>query len=144
MNLYPDHQKVLHKLMGYISANLDKKISLDDLSKISGYSKFHLGRLFEAQIGMTLGQYIRIQKLGSGMMTIAMTDKGILEIALSNGYESHASFTKEFKKLFGVSPGAFVESSKKKRVNVMNQNKHLIIPKPVNLWMLSIGSYHKI
>lgn len=128
MNLYHDQYRMLHKLMEYISVNLDQNITLDELSRVAGYSKFHLGRIFEAQVGMTLGQYIRLQKLESGMMKIVMTDKGILDIALDSGYGSHASFTKQFKKLFGVSPGAFVECSKKKRVNMMNQNKQLITP----------------
>ncbi len=39
-------QSVLNDLLLWIDNNLDKKLTVDDLSDISGYSPWHLFRLF--------------------------------------------------------------------------------------------------
>lgn len=107
MDSYSKRHKRLLELLVYISSNLENKLSLEELSQVSKISKFHLGRIFEAHMGLTLGQYVRLKKLEHGMLQVVLTKKGILDIALDSGYESHAAFCKEFKKQFGMSPRDF-------------------------------------
>lgn len=39
-------KEVIKKVIDYIEQNIEKEISLDNISKSIGYSKFHLNRVF--------------------------------------------------------------------------------------------------
>lgn len=68
------------------------------LSKIAHVSKFHFHRIFKEYMGISLGQYIKLKRLESGMWKLIYSENKTLEIALDSGYEDHASFTRAFKK----------------------------------------------
>jgi AraC family multidrug resistance transcriptional activator len=52
-------QSVLSDLLLWIDNNLDKKLTVDDLSDISGYSPWHLFRLFRHYFDRSPMEYIR-------------------------------------------------------------------------------------
>ena len=60
-------QSVLSDLLLWIDNNLDKKLTVDDLSDISGYSPWHLFRLFRHYFDRSPMEYIRQQRLGLGV-----------------------------------------------------------------------------
>lgn len=55
-------QSVLSDLLLWIDNNLDKKLTVDDLSDISGYSPWHLFRLFRHYFDRSPMEYIRQQR----------------------------------------------------------------------------------
>ncbi|MBP1081926.1 MULTISPECIES: AraC family transcriptional regulator [Bacillus] len=64
-----DQQQRIHigKVMKYIEQNLDQKLSLEQLAKVSSYSQFHFHRIFTGLIGETPSDYvkrIRMEKAG--------------------------------------------------------------------------------
>ena len=91
----------------YIEANLDFEITLAKVAKAAGISQWHFQRIFKALTNETLKTYIRSRRLASALDKLIYTDTGILEIALCAGYESQASFTRSFKKAFGLTPGEY-------------------------------------
>ncbi|MDO5971959.1 helix-turn-helix domain-containing protein [Flavivirga aquimarina] len=99
--------------LNFIDDNLDSELlSLETVSKIALYSPFHFHRLFKAIIGETLNAYIsrrRIEKAASVLMH--KKDVNITEISLSFGFNSNSSFTRTFKKFYGVSPSEFRKQS---------------------------------
>ena len=56
-------QSVLSDLLLWIDNNLDKKLTVDDLSDISGYSPWHLFRLFRHYFDRSPMEYIRQQRM---------------------------------------------------------------------------------
>lgn len=60
-----------------------------------------------ALVGQTLAEHVRRRRLTESSYELLGRKTGILEIALDYRFESQASFTRAFKKMFGVSPGLY-------------------------------------
>ena len=102
-----DRQKV-NKVADFIGKNLDQELSLEQLSKIACFSKYHFHRLFTAYTGLSLKQYIRWLRLKRAAHQLILNkDKSIIQIALEAGFESHESFTRAFKQACGQNPRDF-------------------------------------
>jgi AraC family transcriptional regulator len=98
----------INKVVDYIGKHLDEKLSLEELSQIAYFSKFHFHRLFTTYTGLSLQQYIRWLRLKrAAHQLIVHKDKAIIEIAVNAGFDSHEAFTRAFKQSCGVSPSEF-------------------------------------
>lgn len=53
----------IHSILDWIEDNLESPLSLEKVSERSGYSKWHLQRMFKKETGHSLGQYIRSRKM---------------------------------------------------------------------------------
>ena len=51
------------KCLSWIEDNLESPLSLEKVSERSGYSKWHLQRMFKKESCISLGQYIHNRKL---------------------------------------------------------------------------------
>ncbi|MDX8366099.1 AraC family transcriptional regulator [Cytobacillus sp. IB215665] len=97
----------LSKTINYIENNLTNKLTIEDISRFSGYSKFHFQRLFHQVVGETVGQYIMNRRLAEAATLLVNDSMSILQIALQLGYESHEVFTRAFNKRYKMSPYQF-------------------------------------
>src|SRR6478752_506978 len=105
-----NYQNQLNKVIAFIGKHLDETITLDQLSDIACFSKYHFHRLFTAFTGLSLQQYIRWLRLKrAAHQLIIDKDQPIINIAINAGFESHEAFTRVFKKTCGVSPSQFRE-----------------------------------
>ncbi|TPN81247.1 helix-turn-helix domain-containing protein [Aquimarina algicola] len=91
----------------FIHDNIGDKLSLDLLSNISSLSKFHLYSSFKTVFGKTPHQYINWLRLSKAKHYILKGDFTASEIALILGFSDLPSFSKLFKKAYGVSPSNF-------------------------------------
>lgn len=102
------NQKVIiQDLMEWLENNLDKSLSLDHVAAKSGYSKWHLQRMFRNVTGDALGTYIRTRRLSRAASELCLRDHSILDIALQSGFDSQQSFSRAFKRQFSQTPGAY-------------------------------------
>ena len=53
----------IHIVQDYIENHLKEPILLDDLTNISGFSKYHFHRIFKSIVGESLSHYIKRIKL---------------------------------------------------------------------------------
>lgn len=105
-----NYEQQLNKVIDYIGKNLDKKLTLLELSEVACFSKYHFHRLFTAYTGLSLQQYIRWLRLKrAAHQLVVYKEKSILDIAIEAGFESHESFTRVFKQSCGLSPSMFRE-----------------------------------
>ena len=93
----------------YIEDHLHEKLDLETVAKAVHYSKYHLHRMFTNTIGLTIQTYVQRRKLTEAAKSLVLSDKSILEIALSAGYESQQSFTDIFKTMYKKSPNQYRE-----------------------------------
>lgn len=110
----------IKKSVKYIEDNLDKKIELEELAGKVYLSKYHFHRIFHAGMGEPVAEYIRRRRLAEAAGELLNTDKKIIDIALKYQFGSQESFTKAFKKIYGIPPREFRRS----RINtvVVNSN----------------------
>lgn len=102
-----DYLAPLTRTAEYIEKHLNEKITLKDLVKVSGYSVYHLIRIFDAAIGETIGSYIRKRRLAVTAEALLNTEKRVLDIALESGFGSSEAFSRSFKSVYGLSPYAY-------------------------------------
>lgn len=102
-----DYLEAVHKVVDFIHKNMDKKLTLKDLSDVAGFSQFHFHRIFSAHTGEPLSTFIKRLKLEKSASQLAYTNANITEIALSYGYETPSAYTKAFKQMFGVNPSEY-------------------------------------
>lgn len=98
---------MIQEVIEYIENHLEENLDLDSLCKVSGYSKYHLSRMFSNIVGFSIHNYIQRRRLTEAARLLVFTDMAIMEIALSAGYQTQQSFTVGFRSLFKCSPQAF-------------------------------------
>ncbi|MGP2773649.1 helix-turn-helix domain-containing protein [Serratia marcescens] len=106
-----DYRKdILVQVLEYMEKNIIEGLSVDKVSIISGYSKWHLQRLFKHYFGITLGTYIRNRKLSRSAVLLKQHQGNILDVALASGFASQQCYTRAFKRFFGETPNSFRNS----------------------------------
>lgn len=99
----------LWESIAHIHRHLGDKISLEELSAISGYSPSHYRKRFQAAFGMPPVRYInlkRVEKAKKLLLSGLYTKRAIAEIC---GFESQQFFTRVFKKFTGKTPSEFAK-----------------------------------
>lgn len=93
----------VQQVIDYIEEHIQEELTPDLLAEIARYSPYHFNRIFEKHTGYTLMDYVVKRKLQYALYDLARGKK-VIEIALTYGFETHAGFTKAFKKCFGSPP----------------------------------------
>lgn len=101
---------ILVQVLEYMEKNIIEGLSVEKVSIISGYSKWHLQRLFKHYFGITLGTYIRNRKLSRSAVLLKQHQGNILDVALASGFASQQCYTRAFKRFFGETPNSFRNS----------------------------------
>ena len=135
-----DYIQSVYKVIFYIEQNYNKDLTLEELSKVASFSKYHFHRIFKSIVGENVGDYIRRVRLSSTTLKFK-TNQKITEIALDSGYETNSSFSKAFKKHFGITPKEFSKNAKKKKGNTMLMPEILEIEDIEVLYVRATGAY---
>jgi len=96
--------QAIGKALWFIEANVGDPVSLDDVARASGMSRFHLARTFAALVGLPVVAYARGRRLTEAARRLADGAPDILAVALDAGYGSHEAFTRAFRDQFGLTP----------------------------------------
>jgi AraC-like DNA-binding protein len=99
----------INKALDYMRFHIDKKISLDELSRYVGLEKAYFCRLFKRVCGESPLRFFMRQKIE---LTKEMLIAGKLhaDIAASAGFVDEFHFSRCFKKITGMSPRKYRES----------------------------------
>ncbi|MES2573983.1 MAG: GyrI-like domain-containing protein [Bacteroidota bacterium] len=109
-----DYIKRINAILLFIDENLDSELSLEKVASIGFYSPFHFHRIFKSITNETLNSYItrkRIEKAAS--ILLHQKSVSITELSLQYGFNSNSSFTRTFRKFYGISPSDFRKSTNK-------------------------------
>ena len=96
-----------NRVFKFIDENLESDLSLNTVSEIAFFSPFHFHRVFKFVTGETLNEYVtrrRVEKSASDLLHKNIT---ATEIAHQHGFSDNSSYSRTFKKYFGVSPTEF-------------------------------------
>ncbi|MCI9096709.1 MAG: helix-turn-helix transcriptional regulator, partial [Lachnospiraceae bacterium] len=105
----PGNIKNVMAAIDYIESHLHEKLDLETVAGAVHYSKYHLHRMFTGTVGLTIHDYVQRRQLTEAAKLLVLSDRPILEIALSAGYESQQSFTDIFKAMYKKSPNRYRE-----------------------------------
>jgi len=100
----PEEPPFLPKAKDYIYKNLHHKLSLDDIARASGYSKYHFCRLFKKYEGISPKKYEQYVTIRQAAKMLISGDECVKEIAYRSGFSDVSYFCKVFKDYFQMSP----------------------------------------
>lgn len=96
------NQKIL-SVLDYLNTHLEEDIHIDSLAAAFYTSKYHLMHSFKQETGYTIGQYLTTKRL---LYANDLIQKGmpVTEACLTCGFQNYSSFSRAYKKNFGISP----------------------------------------
>lgn len=87
----------------FIDSNFTQALSIEQIARAAGMSEYHFFRLFKQTIGVSPYQYILAKRLKTASQLLK-SDYSVSDVAITMGFSDIYSFSKAFKKHFGVSP----------------------------------------
>ncbi|CAM1349216.1 AraC family transcriptional regulator [Tenacibaculum halocynthiae] len=103
------------RAIDFVEENLDRKLNLEEVAKAAYFSPYHFHRLFKIVTKETLNEFVfrkRIEK--AAHFLLHQKEKTITEVSEKVGFTSLSSFSRGFKKFYGVSPEEFKKQSPSK------------------------------
>ncbi|MDM5312781.1 helix-turn-helix transcriptional regulator [Peribacillus frigoritolerans] len=101
------YSPIIQKTIEYIENSLQAELSLENIARFAGFSKFHYHRIFHKEVGVTVSEYIRYRRIANAANMLLYTDEKIIDIALYYRFETQESFTRSFKKYYDLPPGQY-------------------------------------
>lgn len=94
----------------YINLNLHRHLTLQELCDVGAASLAHMNRLFRAELGESVWNYVQRRRLIAVAEQLLSSDDPIPKIARNCGYNSLSNFFRHFKLFYGVTPAAYRET----------------------------------
>lgn len=99
--------RAIAEAIEFIERNLDQELSSEMVASHVGFSTYYFHRVFTGVLGESIAEYIRKRRLSESAQLVRSSDQALLDVALMYGFDSQESFTRAFKKMFGVTPGRY-------------------------------------
>lgn len=101
------YRKLL-KARFYIADKFNTDLSIELVARDCGISEYHFFRLFKSAFGISPHQFLIAQRLNFAKQLIEKERPSMTTLAMETGFPDVASFSKSFKKQFGLSPSNYL------------------------------------
>ncbi|CAK9886342.1 MAG: Regulatory protein SoxS [Candidatus Erwinia impunctatus] len=117
------HDSIIHTLTEWIDRNLHKTLSIDEVAAKSGYSKWHLQRMFRRVMQQTLGDYIRDRRLMLAAEALSKTLAPVSDIAMEYGFDSQQTFSRMFRRKYAQTPTSWRQQMRQRQYHGIHSPK---------------------
>ncbi len=90
--------------LDFIGANFNRDIAIPDLAKMSGLSTRQFERKFKLHLKTPPQQFIMKMRIRASCDDLRRTRRAISDIATDWGFYDQAAFTRQFRKIMGLTP----------------------------------------
>lgn len=112
-------EDIIQQSINFIQTNMDKKITLRDLSNHIHLSVSHFSKIFKNKTGYSPIEYLNHLKIQKACSLLQFSKKRISQISYEIGFEDQYYFSRLFKQHMGVSPTIY-------RKNLDSYNENII------------------
>lgn len=103
-----DYKARVYRAMDYVSRNIERDLSLEEIAATAAFSPFHFHRIFKAVAGENVAEFTRRLRLElAANRLLAYPRSDITSIALSCGFSSSQNFAKAFRQRYAASPSGY-------------------------------------
>lgn len=95
---------IICSILEFLDTNLNRKISIEEISFKFSYNRYYLMKLFKKELGITVFTYINRFRIYHSILDIQNFDYSFTKVALRNGFYSLEYFSEMFHNIMGVSP----------------------------------------
>ena len=97
-------EQIVHCINRYINEHLDGDLKREELARQVNFSPDYVARIFKAEMGMTIKEYITNQKMKVAQGLLRNTNLPVSFVASKVGYCNFSHFSYTYKKVMGVTP----------------------------------------
>ena len=95
------------RAVNFINQNLKADLSVTRICDVGAGSQAQMNRLFRAELGQSIWQYVRQKRLRAAANELKQSKKAISSVAKSYRFQSTTTFANQFKLHFGKTPGQY-------------------------------------
>lgn len=106
----PKSLEKMKTVLKYVEEHYTEKLTIDDMAKLTFYSKSHFMKFFKVHMGTGFTEYLNDYRLTMAARLLKSSDEFILMIAEESGFDNLSYFNRIFKRKYGVSPGSYRKS----------------------------------
>lgn len=110
------HADLVNAVVLFLKDNVNRKISLEEISSKFNYSRSFLCKIFKIHTGETLITYFNRLKIEEAQKRLRKTSQSVTDIAFYLGFHEVKYFDALFKKVTGLSPNAYRRQGIKEEV----------------------------
>ncbi|MGE0784148.1 MAG: helix-turn-helix domain-containing protein [Sandaracinaceae bacterium] len=116
-DLSPAYAARLTRALDHLDRSLDRRVSLEELARVSGFAPFHFHRVFRSAVGQTPREYGLHRRLERAAFLLEHGDRrrALTRIALDLGFSDASELSRSFRAHFGVSPSSFRKEPRRVR-----------------------------
>lgn len=116
ITLSKERADAISAAVAYLLKNYSKKITIDELCRVSAMSRRVFTNSFKIVTGCTMVDFLTRMRLDKSRYFILFTDKSCTEIAETCGFCDKAHFSRTFLKYYGMSPIQFRNSRREEAI----------------------------
>ena len=105
------HSRHVRRAKEYLNERLGDSITLDDLADYTDFDKFHLCRVFRAQVGMPPHTYLTHLRIARAKELLARGVRAS-DVAPIVGFYDQAQLTRHFRRLVGTTPARYGKAAR--------------------------------
>ncbi|MGD9210675.1 MAG: AraC family transcriptional regulator, partial [Desulfobacteraceae bacterium] len=102
----PKNRDMVRNACEYIRYRAAENISVDDVARFVGFSRYHFLRVFKATTGLPPHAYLIQQRLKLARKAIE-DGVSLADAALIAGFSDQSHLTRQFKSVYGLTPGRY-------------------------------------
>jgi AraC family transcriptional regulator len=97
----------LARVMELLNEEFRSNLKVQEIANEVGVHPFHLSRVFRNVQRQTIGEYVQKLRVDYACKQLAQPDSDLASVALASGFADQSHFTRVFKNVTGMTPGAF-------------------------------------
>jgi AraC-like DNA-binding protein len=99
----------LRRVIGFVDANIDERISLEALAQVAGISRMYFAAQFRAATGQSPHDYLTFRRIDLAKRMLRDPARAVVDVALTVGFQTQSHFTTVFKRIVGLTPARWRE-----------------------------------
>jgi AraC family transcriptional regulator len=101
----------LRRVVDRLNEEFTENLSSEDLAAEAGVHPVHLASVFRRFYSETIGEYVQKRRVAHASKLLLDAEMSLVDIAYSSGFSDQSHFNRVFKRVTGLTPGAFRNST---------------------------------
>jgi two-component system response regulator YesN len=118
-------RNIMQTVLNYIEKKYEKGITLEEAADYVHLSSNYLSRLFKKEMNVNFIDYVMKRKMDRAKELLDGTDLPVINIAMQLSYDEPNYFSRVFKKVTGMTPSEYRESSNKGKLLQNKRNVYI-------------------
>lgn len=116
-----DHAERVEAAKNFLASHLGERLGLAEVAHAAQVSPFHFARLFQAQTGLPVHQYLLELRLRAALEQVSAGAEDLAALALELGFANHSHLSTAFRRAFGCTPKE-VRGSRQQKLRETRKN----------------------